>query len=62
MKGIIRKVSDFRMLLNGEALKVIEKSFSFKKDDFLFSDLKGTQFLMQVWKIYDNLRLNLSFS
>ncbi|ENN91163.1 phage integrase [Bartonella bovis 91-4] len=42
MKGIVGKVSDFRVPLSGEALRVIEKSLPFEKNGFLFSGLKGT--------------------
>ncbi|WP_208437611.1 tyrosine-type recombinase/integrase [Bartonella taylorii] len=41
MKGIVGKVSDFRVPLSGEALRVIEKTLPFEKDGFLFSGLKG---------------------
>lgn len=41
MKGIVGKVSDFRVPLSNEALKVIEKSLSFEKNGFLFSGLTG---------------------
>lgn len=36
MKGIVGKVSDFRVLLSHEALKVIEKSFPFEKNSFFY--------------------------
>ncbi|WP_102830750.1 tyrosine-type recombinase/integrase [Bartonella bovis] len=42
MKGIVGKVSDFRVPLSDEALRVIEKSLSFERNGFLFSGLKGT--------------------
>ncbi|WP_375652122.1 tyrosine-type recombinase/integrase [Bartonella sp. LB28NMGDW] len=42
MKGIVGKVSDFRVPLSGEALRVIEKTLPFEKNDFLFSGLKGS--------------------
>ncbi|WP_375654027.1 tyrosine-type recombinase/integrase [Bartonella sp. OD88NMGDW] len=41
MKGIVGKVSDFRVPLSREALKVIEKSLPFEKKGFLFSGLTG---------------------
>ncbi|WP_212112951.1 tyrosine-type recombinase/integrase [Bartonella queenslandensis] len=41
MKGIVGKVSDFRVPLSNEALKVIEKSLPFEKNGFLFSGLTG---------------------
>ncbi|UJM32680.1 integrase arm-type DNA-binding domain-containing protein [Bartonella henselae] len=41
MKGTVGKVSDFRVPLSNEALKVIEKSLSFEKNGFLFSGLTG---------------------
>ncbi|AQX19634.1 tyrosine-type recombinase/integrase [Bartonella sp. WD16.2] len=42
MKGIVGKVSDFRVPLSNEALRVIEKALPFEKNGFLFSGLKGT--------------------
>ncbi len=42
MKGIVGKVSDSRVPLSDEALKVIEKALPFEKNGFLFSGLKGT--------------------
>ncbi len=41
MKGIVGKVSDFRVLLSDEALKVIEKSLFFEKNGFLFVGFAG---------------------
>nr|WP_330169571.1 integrase arm-type DNA-binding domain-containing protein [Bartonella grahamii] len=41
MKGIVGKVSDFRVPLSHEALKVIEKSLPFEKNGFLFAGLRG---------------------
>lgn len=41
MKGIVGKVSDFRVPLSCEALKVIEQTLPFEKNGFLFSGLKG---------------------
>ncbi|MDD9333901.1 MAG: site-specific integrase, partial [Bartonella sp.] len=41
MKGIVGKVSDFRVPLSDEALRVIEKTLPFEKNGFLFSGLKG---------------------
>ncbi|MBX4336388.1 tyrosine-type recombinase/integrase [Bartonella raoultii] len=41
MKGIVGKVSDFRVPLSDEALKVIEKSLPFEKNGFLFAGLTG---------------------
>ncbi|WP_375682442.1 MULTISPECIES: tyrosine-type recombinase/integrase [unclassified Bartonella] len=41
MKGIVGKVSDFRVPLSDEALRVIEKSLPFEKNGFLFSGLRG---------------------
>ncbi|WP_254475350.1 site-specific integrase [Bartonella sp. B1098] len=41
MKGIVGKVSDFRVPLSHEALKVIEKSLPFEKKGFLFAGSSG---------------------
>ncbi|WP_375616723.1 tyrosine-type recombinase/integrase [Bartonella sp. AP58NXGY] len=41
MKGIVGKVSDFRVPLSHEALKVIEKSLPFEKNGFLFAGSSG---------------------
>lgn len=41
MKGIVGKVSDFRVPLSNKAMKVIENSVPFEKNGFLFSGLTG---------------------
>ncbi|WP_019219866.1 tyrosine-type recombinase/integrase [Bartonella florencae] len=41
MKGIVGKVSDFRVPLSHEALNVIEKSLPFEKNGFLFAGSSG---------------------
>ncbi len=41
MKGIVGKVSVFRVPLSDEALRVIEKTLPFEKNGFLFSGLRG---------------------
>ncbi|ATP11917.1 integrase [Bartonella henselae] len=41
MKGIVGKVSDFRVPLSHEALKMIEKSLPFEKNGFLFAGSSG---------------------